>query len=60
LPVSLEENMVLDGIIEEITTIETVQFIRGDTTFTKVFIVNTGLGLLLKRQKPQLLQNRHG
>lgn len=46
LPVSPEENTVLDGTIEELTTTETAQFIRGDAAFAKVFTVNMGLGPL--------------
>lgn len=46
LPVSPEENTVLDGTIEELTTTETSQFIRGDAAFAKVFTVNMGLGPL--------------
>lgn len=46
LPVSPEENTVLDGTIDELTTTETAQFIRGDAAFTKVFTANTGLGPL--------------
>ncbi len=44
LPVSPEKNTVLDGTIEELTTAETTQFLRGDAAFTKVFTTSTGLG----------------
>lgn len=46
LPDSLDENTVLDGTIEELSTTETAKFLRGDIAFAKVFTANTGLGPL--------------
>ncbi|WP_367282317.1 di-heme oxidoredictase family protein [Arcicella rosea] len=46
LPDSPDENIVLDGTIEELSTTETAKFLRGDIAFTKVFTANTGLGPL--------------
>ncbi len=46
LPISPDEDAVLDGTIKDLTTAETVQFLRGDVAFTKTFTTNTGLGPL--------------
>ncbi len=46
LPDSPDENTVLDGTIEELSTTETAKFLRGDIAFAKVFTANTGLGPL--------------
>jgi len=46
LPSGPQEDEVLDGTIEGLTSTETAQFLRGDAAFTKVFSPATGLGPL--------------
>ncbi|MCP9755948.1 thiol oxidoreductase [Lacihabitans sp. CCS-44] len=46
LPSSPEENEVLDGTIDALSTAETAKFLRGDGAFTRVFTSSTGLGPL--------------
>ncbi|WP_255049654.1 di-heme oxidoredictase family protein [Lacihabitans sp. CS3-21] len=46
LPSSPEENEVLDGTIDALSTAETAKFLRGDVAFARVFTSTTGLGPL--------------
>jgi len=46
LPGAPEEQDVLDGTVEGLTTTQTAQFLRGDAAFVRVFSTTTGLGPL--------------
>jgi CxxC motif-containing protein (DUF1111 family) len=46
LPSSPQENEVLDGTIEALSTTETAKFLRGDIAFARVFTSSSGLGPL--------------
>ncbi|MBL4670055.1 MAG: thiol oxidoreductase [Flavobacteriales bacterium] len=45
-PVAPEENELLDGPIEGLTTQQQIQFLKGDEAFADVFTINEGLGPL--------------
>lgn len=44
MPIGPEENEVLDGPMEGLTSAEKIRFIKGDEAFGEVFTVESGLG----------------
>ena len=44
MPLAPDENMILDGPMDGLTTAQGIEFIRGDEAFGEVFTISDGLG----------------